>query len=144
SASGLYKIYRPTIGESIREMPLQELKDKYRKLTSLDRARSGWENEYEASSKQCMHGPRCKMGRFCSTGKRLQEVNVLGGLILPVWGTIEKALSKLVRHSHRRIRVVRIETTSDKRRVVGLLIPNEAVESVLEDLSWVPEERRDE
>jgi hypothetical protein len=29
-------------------------------------------------------------------GRRLQEVNVLGGLILPVWGTIEKALSKQV------------------------------------------------
>lgn len=41
-----------------------------------------------------MHGPNCKLGNFCTVGRRLQEVNVLGGLILPVWGTIEKALSK--------------------------------------------------
>lgn len=45
---------------------------------------------------QCMHGPNCKLGSFCTTGRRLQEVNVLGGLILPVWGTVEKALSKQV------------------------------------------------
>lgn len=41
-----------------------------------------------------MHGPNCKLGNFCTVGRRIQEVNVLGGLILPVWGTIEKALSK--------------------------------------------------
>jgi hypothetical protein len=43
-----------------------------------------------------MHGPNCKLGNFCTVGRRQQEVNVLGGLILPVWGTIEKALSKQV------------------------------------------------
>ncbi|KAK4398778.1 protein FORGETTER 1 [Sesamum angolense] len=137
SASGMYKIYRPNLGESIREMPLAELKDKYRKLSALEKAHSGWEDEYEVSSKQCMHGPNCKLGNFCTTGRRLQEVNVLGGLILPVWGTIEKALSKQARQSHKRIRVVRIETTLDNQRIVGLLIPNAAVESVLQDLAWV-------
>lgn len=45
---------------------------------------------------QCMHGPNCKIGNFCTVGRRLQEVNVLGGLILPVWGAVEKALSKQV------------------------------------------------
>ncbi|KAL8461796.1 hypothetical protein ACS0TY_033048 [Phlomoides rotata] len=137
SDSGMYKIYRPTLGESIREMPLAELKDKYRKLSALEKARSGWEGEYEASSKQCMHGPNCKLGNFCSTGRRLQEVNLLGGLILPVWGTIEKALSKQARQSHKRIRVVRVVTTSDNQRIVGLLIPNAAVQTVLQGLAWV-------
>ncbi|GER39294.1 RING/FYVE/PHD zinc finger superfamily protein [Striga asiatica] len=84
---------------------------------------------------QCMHGPKCKLGNFCTTGRRLQEANVLGGLILPVWGTIEKALSKQFRQSHKRLRVVRIETTADSQRIVGLLIPNAAVESVLQGLS---------
>lgn len=37
--------------------------------------------------------------------------------------------------SHKRIRVVRIETTIDNQRIVGLLIPNSAVESVLQGLS---------
>lgn len=35
-----------------REMPLVELKDKYRKLSSLEKARRGWEDEYEVSLKQ--------------------------------------------------------------------------------------------
>ncbi|GAU35451.1 hypothetical protein TSUD_364070 [Trifolium subterraneum] len=139
STSGMYKIVRPPVGESNREMPLSELKSKYRKVSSLEKAQTGWEEEYEVSSKQCMHGPNCKIGNFCTVGRRLQEVNVLGGLILPVWGTIEKALSKQARLSHRRLRVVRIETTVDSKRIVGLLVPNAAVETVLQGLAWVQE-----
>jgi hypothetical protein len=52
AASGLFKIVRPAVGESIREMSLSELKTKYRKLSSLEKARTGWEDEYEVSSKQ--------------------------------------------------------------------------------------------
>lgn len=33
-------------------MPLAELKDKYRRISALEKARSGWEDEYEVSSKQ--------------------------------------------------------------------------------------------
>lgn len=139
STSGFFKIVRPAVGEAIREMPLSELRNKYRKISSLDKARSGWEDEYEVSSRQCMHGPNCKVGSYCTVGRRLQEVNVLGGLVLPIWNAIEKALSKQARQSHRRIRVVRIETTTDSQRIVGLLIPNAAVEVVLEDLAWVQE-----
>ncbi|KAE9592810.1 putative chromatin regulator PHD family [Lupinus albus] len=139
SDSGMYKIVRPPVGESIREMPLSELKTKYRKVSSLEKAQTGWEEEYEVSSKQCMHGPKCKIGNFCTVGRRLQEVNVLGGLILPVWGAVEKALAKQARLSHRRLRVVRIETTVDNQRIVGLLVPNAAVETVLQGLAWVQE-----
>ncbi|XP_019432321.1 PREDICTED: protein strawberry notch isoform X2 [Lupinus angustifolius] len=139
SDSGMYKIVRPAVGESIREMPLSELKTKYRKVSSLEKAQTGWEEECEVSSKQCMHGPKCKIGNFCTVGRRLQEVNVLGGLILPVWGAIEKALAKQARLSHRRLRVVRIETTVDSQRIVGLLVPNAAVETVLQGLAWVQE-----
>lgn len=139
SSSGMYKIFRPAVGEAVREMSVAELKDKYRKTMSLEKAHFGWKDEYEVSSKQCMHGPNCKVGSFCTVGKRIQEVNVLGGLILPIWGTIEKALSKQARQSHRRIRVVRIETTTDTQRIVGLLVPNAVVPTVLQDLAWVQE-----
>ncbi|XP_024977453.1 protein FORGETTER 1 isoform X5 [Cynara cardunculus var. scolymus] len=135
-SSGMFKIFRPAVGEALREMSTAELKDKYRK-TSLEKAHSGWKDEYEVSSKQCMHGPNCKLGSFCTVGRRIQEVNVLGGLILPIWGTIEKALSKQARQSHRRLRVVRIETTTDNQRIVGLLVPSAVVGSVLQDLAWV-------
>ncbi|KAG8066204.1 hypothetical protein GUJ93_ZPchr0004g38165 [Zizania palustris] len=131
SIEGMYKIIRPAIGEALREMPLTELKGKYRKVSSIEKISKGWQDEYDASSKQCMHGSKCKMGSYCTVGRRLQEVNILGGLILPVWGAIEKALAKQVRQIHKRIRVVRLETTNDNQRIVGLLIPNSAVESVL-------------
>nr|GEX46630.1 protein FORGETTER 1 isoform X2 [Tanacetum cinerariifolium] len=134
---GMFKIFRPAVGEVVREMSITELKDKYRKTISLEKAQGGWKDEYEVSSKQCMHGPKCKLGSFCTVGRRIQQVNVLGGLILPIWGTIEKALSKQARQSHRRLRVVRIETTTSDRRIVGLLVPNSVVGPVLQDLAWV-------
>ncbi|OEL18433.1 Protein strawberry notch-like protein 1 [Dichanthelium oligosanthes] len=137
STEGMYKIIRPAIGEALREMPSTELKSKYRKVSSIDKVSKGWQEEYDASSKQCMHGSKCKIGSYCTVGRRLQEVNILGGLILPVWGTIEKALAKQVRQVHKRIRVVRLVTTNDNQRIVGLLIPNSAVESVLTGLQWV-------
>nr|CAB3488213.1 unnamed protein product [Digitaria exilis] len=144
SSEGMYKIIRPAIGDALREMPSTELKSKYRKVSSIDKVGKGWQEEYDASSKQClftsfqcMHGSKCKIGSYCTVGRRLQEVNILGGLILPVWGTIEKALAKQVRQVHKRIRVVRLVTTNDAQRIVGLLIPNSAVESVLTGLQWV-------
>ncbi|TVU15826.1 hypothetical protein EJB05_39365 [Eragrostis curvula] len=137
STEGMYKIIRPAIGEALREMPLTELKSKYRKVSSIDKVSKGWQEEYDASSKQCMHGSKCKIGSYCTVGRRLQEVNILGGLILPVWGTIEKALAKQIRQIHKRVRVVRLVTTNDNQRIVGLLIPNSAVESVLTGLKWV-------
>lgn len=45
---------------------------------------------------QCLHGLKCKVGSGCTVGRRVQQMNILGGLILPVWGTVEKALSKQV------------------------------------------------
>jgi len=137
STEGMYRIIRPAVGEASREMPLVELKSKYRKVSSVDKVGKGWQEEYDASSKQCMHGPKCKLGSHCTVGRRLQEINILGGLILPVWGAVEKALAKQVRQIHKRIRVVRLETTNDNRRFVGLIVPNSAVESVLEGLQWV-------
>ncbi|CAI0555414.1 unnamed protein product [Linum tenue] len=142
SNDGFYESKREWLGKRHfilvfeREMSLSELRSKYRKLSSLEKARSGWEDEYEVSSRQCMHGPNCKVGIYCTVGKRVQEVYVLGGIILPVWGTIEKALSRQARQSHKRLRVVRLETTADSQRIVGILVPSGAVESVLEDLSW--------
>jgi hypothetical protein len=137
SSEGMYKVIRPAVGEASRVMPLVELKSKYRKVSSIDKIGKGWQEEYDASSKQCMHGPKCKLGSSCTVGKRLQEINILGGLILPVWGVIEKALAKQARPVHKRIRVARLETTNENQRYVGLIIPNAAVESVLEGLQWV-------
>ncbi|GJN36708.1 hypothetical protein PR202_gb25595 [Eleusine coracana subsp. coracana] len=89
STEGMYKVIRPAVGEASREMPLVELKSKYRKISSIDKIGKGWQEEYDAASKQA-------------------------------------------RRVHKRIRVARLETTSDNQRFVGLIIPNTAVELVLE------------
>ncbi|XP_072081067.1 protein FORGETTER 1 [Arachis hypogaea] len=138
SVSNMYKIVRPTVGESFRDMHLSELKRKYKKVSCLKNAQKGWEVEYNVSSKQCMHGPKCKLGNFCTVGRSRQEVNILGGAILPLWRAIEKALSLQFRRNHRRLRVVRIETSADNQHIVGVLVPNAAVKSVLQGLEWVP------
>ncbi|KAJ3693490.1 hypothetical protein LUZ60_008970 [Juncus effusus] len=137
STPGHFKIIRPNVGEAVREMPLAELKGKYRKASSVDKVAKCWQEDFDTSSKLCMHGLKCKIGSYCTIGKRLQEVYILGGLILPLWRNIEKTLNKQARASHRRIRVVRLETTGEEsRRIVGLQIPNGAVDSVLEGLTW--------
>ena len=111
-----------------------------------------------------MHGAKCKVGAACTVGRRVQEMYILGGLILPVWGTVEKALSKQVyklvanlarlyvkehvhltlqmsfvqvRASHRRLRVVWLETSSESQRIVGLHIPNPAVNAVISGMAFI-------
>lgn len=130
-----FRVFRPASGEAPREMSLSELRSKYIKESSLDRAKAGWLEDFTISADQCLHGPKCKLGSGCTIGRRVQQVHILGGLILPVWGTVEKALSKQIRKSHKRLRVVRLETTTEGRRIVGLHIPNTAVEAVLSGLT---------
>jgi hypothetical protein len=52
STEGMYRVIRPAVGEALREMPLVELKSKYRKVSSIDKIGNGWQEEYDASSKQ--------------------------------------------------------------------------------------------
>jgi hypothetical protein len=139
-----FRVFRPASGEAPREMPISELRSKYTKVSSLDQAKPGWLEDFTISADQCLHGPKCKMGSSCTIGRRVQQVHILGGLILPVWGTVEKALSKQVRKSHKRLRVVRLETTSEGRRIVGLHIPNAAVEVVLAGLNDLQAKGMDE
>ncbi|KAG0590125.1 hypothetical protein KC19_1G074000 [Ceratodon purpureus] len=135
SSPKAFRVFRPASGEAPREMSFTELRSKYTKVSSSDQAKAGWTEDFTISADQCLHGPKCKMGSSCTIGRRVQQVHILGGLILPVWGTVEKALSKQVRKSHKRLRVVRVETTTEGRRIVGLHIPNTAVDAVLTGLN---------
>eukprot|EP00271_Cylindrocystis_brebissonii_P007125 TRINITY_DN20291_c0_g1_i1.p1 TRINITY_DN20291_c0_g1~~TRINITY_DN20291_c0_g1_i1.p1 ORF type:complete len:478 (+),score=90.86 TRINITY_DN20291_c0_g1_i1:186-1436(+) len=132
-----FVVFRPPTGQTAREMPLAELSTKYMKMASTEAARAGWQEEYITSGSQCMHGPKCKVGTtICTVGRRVQHVHILAGLVFPVWGSVELALSKQVRLSHRRLRVVRIETSGDDcRRIVGIHVPTPAIEMVLTGLA---------
>ena len=80
-----------------------------------------------------MHGPKCKTGASCTVGRRVQLLHILAGLIFPIWGTIEHALSSQERAIHRRLRVYRLETSgADPKRIVGVHIPAPALDAVME------------
>ncbi|GBG72349.1 hypothetical protein CBR_g11926 [Chara braunii] len=134
SGTRMFKIYRPPSGAAPREMPEAEFKSKYKKLSSKDTAADGWKREYQILANQCMHGPKCKIGPICTVGRRVQEMHLLGGLILPVWGTVESVLARQERITHRRLRVVQLETTDDGRRLVGIHVPNSAIHAILSQL----------
>ena len=44
-------------------------------------------------------------------GHRLRELQILSGLVLPIWPEVEKVLKQQSRVYERRLNVVRIETT---------------------------------
>lgn len=74
-----------------------------------------------------------------SKESRLQEVNVLDGVIIPVWGNIQMDLSKQVRQILKKICIVRVEAISDKRHIVRLLVSNAIVKIVLQGVTSVKE-----
>nr|CAD1821756.1 unnamed protein product [Ananas comosus var. bracteatus] len=65
-------------------MPLAELKNKYRKVSSIEKASKGWQDEYEVSSKQI------KLYLIPHNFSIVDKDIVLGGLILPVWKNYRK------------------------------------------------------
>ena len=117
------------------------------------------------SELQFMHGPKCKLGSFLygrqkntaskctwwpyspNLGNNWEgsiktgNYQVIGSIYsfssqLPDVICEFKIYWKQARQSHRRLRVVRIETTTDNRRIVGLLVPNAVVGPVLQGLSF--------
>jgi hypothetical protein len=48
-------------------MPLVELKSKYRKVSSVDKVGKGWQEEYDASSKQVILSSIISLNIDCNT-----------------------------------------------------------------------------
>eukprot|EP00897_Mesotaenium_endlicherianum_P005981 jgi/Mesen1/5410/ME000269S04553 len=116
-----------------------ELAAKYEECKSDEIARKGWCAEFDDSADQCMHGAKCKVGPACTVGKRVLTVHIIGGLVFPIWPTLEQALAKQERLAHRKLRVVRLEA-SDGRRIVGVHVPNPAIAAVLAGLEKLRQE----
>eukprot|EP00899_Mesostigma_viride_P003167 jgi/Mesvir1/12851/Mv05881-RA.1 len=127
------RIFRPATGAGQRDMKLSELTAKYVKVPA-EEIKGLWDQAYDTAKDQCLHGRKCKLGRACEVGRRLQAVHVLGSVIVPLWGQVESVLMRQAHASKRGIKVVRVETTTDKRRVVGIQIPEDCVPSLVEGL----------
>ncbi|KAK3751828.1 hypothetical protein QZH41_013286, partial [Actinostola sp. cb2023] len=86
----LYGIYRPSTGLQTKQENIQEIKKKYKKVTSVE-AKAFWINQYESSFSQCSHAywkgncKRSTLGLSCEVGLRRRSFNILSGSVLSVW-----------------------------------------------------------
>ena len=125
------------MGSTRSEAKLHDLRNRYVRCEDLAEAARLWGASYRISEKQCFHGANCKRGATCQVGKRVQEMHVLGGVVLPLWDVVQKGLLAQKRQSERRLRLVRVTADppegegGEARRVVGIHLPLGAVEEVL-------------
>eukprot|EP00096_Caligus_rogercresseyi_P012895 TRINITY_DN5561_c0_g1_i2.p1 TRINITY_DN5561_c0_g1~~TRINITY_DN5561_c0_g1_i2.p1 ORF type:complete len:818 (-),score=270.21 TRINITY_DN5561_c0_g1_i2:358-2670(-) len=142
----MFVIYRPNTGQQVKNESLSELKKKYKKV-SPDEAEPHWNGQFTSSTKICSHAywrGKCKnitLGIHCEVGLRRKTYNVLAGSVLTVWTQVETVLT----HDGNRkgtgskMQVVRLKLDSGKR-IVGTLIPNSAMTSILRVLEADSEE----
>lgn len=109
-------------------------------LAAMDEG-NGTEDEDEGARLQPA-APSAK--EFKYRGTRFQEHFVVSGLLLPVWQAVENSLLRQHRQVDRAFRVIRAVTTGDApRRLVGIAVPESALETLQEQLEIVAKEIRD-
>ncbi|KAK9819870.1 hypothetical protein WJX72_003467 [[Myrmecia] bisecta] len=118
-----YTVVRPLTGQAGKHMAGEELLGRHVKLPEAD-ARRLWALAYEQAGRRADGSAKA--------GSRVRELLVIGGLVLPVWEVVEKALVKQQRVIDRKMQVMRLQTTGESsRRLVGMLIPEPALEEIL-------------
>jgi hypothetical protein len=136
-----FGVTRPNTGASFFDLDREELRQKYQHCGSdPEAAREGWTALYDATLGACMHGPGCGKGAECAVGRRLAEITVLTGAVVPAWGALEAVLK---RHEHslaksdRSMRAVRVQLADDDggAALVGIRYPERHLEEVLARLA---------
>lgn len=124
-----FHFVRPCTGRLPRAVDQSELLHKYERI-SPEAGRLLWQEAWRTSDKD-HHGPNASL--------RWREVRLIGGLVLPVWDTVERALRHQTRAVDRRLHVVRIMLTGEEsRRLVGMQIPAAAVDEIVAGLRSSP------
>ena len=82
---------------------------RYEKLSESD-AEDLWGTAYTAA------GDTFDLGASFRPGQRFREVLLIGGLVLPVWNVVRTALSRMEKAAERRMQVLRIQTTGERKR----------------------------
>ena len=94
------RTWRPGIGES--RMLISDFRLKYKPIAMEQNgdAQAGmrvveklWNAEFTDRAKNCMHGPNCKNKAKCTVGKRVLDKHILGGAVVPLWGSIEQIVN---------------------------------------------------
>ncbi|XP_037624825.1 protein strawberry notch homolog 2 isoform X1 [Sebastes umbrosus] len=135
-------VYKPNIGKQTHPESLDNLQQRYRKVTP-EEARDSWENQFTFSFKKCSHANwngKCKKieeGQECLQGMRLRQYHMLCGALLRVWKRVSDVVSDITSSSI--LQIVRLKTKQHNKQV-GIKIPENCVPRVREELLQMDEE----
>ncbi|XP_029284930.1 strawberry notch homolog 2b isoform X2 [Cottoperca gobio] len=135
-------VYKPNIGKQTHPESLDNLQQRYRKVTP-EEARDSWENQFTFSFKKCSHANwngKCKKieeGHECLQGMRLRQYHMLCGALLRVWKRVSDVVSDVTSSSI--LQIVRLKTKQHNKQV-GIKIPENCVARVREELLLMDEE----
>uniref|UniRef100_A0A672U3W9 Protein strawberry notch homolog 2 n=1 Tax=Strigops habroptila TaxID=2489341 RepID=A0A672U3W9_STRHB len=134
-------LYKPNIGKQRQAESLDSLQKKYRRVLP-EEAKEHWESSYHFSLKKCNHAAwnrSCKLiqeGKECFQGMRLRHYYMLCGALLRVWSRIASIMADITNSSY--LQIVRLKT-KEKKKQVGIKIPESCVRKVLEELKQMDE-----
>ncbi|VDK20829.1 unnamed protein product [Taenia asiatica] len=141
----LYRVYRPNTGMQSEPMEYGKLTEQYVKVSNPTDCQEHWSTIYDESATKCIHliqrnhcsrlnvrNPQGRSG-ICEVGLRERTYYVLSGSVMNVWTHVERALTNRAGNSPS-MQVVRLKP-KDGKRIVGVLIPQDGVEAVLDCLN---------
>uniref|UniRef100_A0A8C2PQ48 Protein strawberry notch homolog 2 n=1 Tax=Cyprinus carpio TaxID=7962 RepID=A0A8C2PQ48_CYPCA len=126
-------IYKPNIGKQAQTESLDNLQQKYHKVTP-EEAQDSWENQFTFSFRKCSHANWCKRveeGQECLMGTRLRQYHMLCGALLRVWKRVSDVVADITNSSI--LQIVRLKT-KDSSKQVGIKIPENCVPKVHQEL----------
>ncbi|XP_058393814.1 protein strawberry notch homolog 2 isoform X2 [Diceros bicornis minor] len=132
----LFTVYKPNIGRQSQPETLDGLCRKFHRVAA-EEAREHWESSYSFSLTHCSHtlwNRPCRLvqeGKDCVQGLRLRHHYMLCGALLRVWGRIAAVMADVTSSSY--LQIVRLKT-KDKKKQVGIKIPEGCVRRVLQEL----------
>ncbi|XP_063259292.1 protein strawberry notch homolog 2 isoform X1 [Prinia subflava] len=135
-------LYKPNIGKQSQPESLDSLQKKYRRVPP-EEAKEHWESSYHFSLKNCNHAvwnKSCKLiqeGKECFQGMRLRHYYMLCGALLRVWSRIASIMADITSSSY--LQIVRLKT-KEKKKQVGIKIPESCVHRVREELKQMDED----
>ncbi|XP_061457089.1 protein strawberry notch homolog 2 isoform X2 [Rhineura floridana] len=136
-----FTLYKPNIGKNSQPETLESLLKKYRQVSPED-AKDHWEANYAFSFEHCSHAVwnrNCKVvqeGKECFQGTRLRHYYMLCGALLRVWSKIASIMADVTNPCY--LQIVRLKT-KEKKKQVGIKIPESCVQQVLKELKQMDE-----
>ncbi|XP_048197755.1 protein strawberry notch homolog 2 isoform X2 [Perognathus longimembris pacificus] len=131
-----FTVYKPNVGRQNHLETLDSLCRRFHRVTA-EEAREHWESNYTYSLTHCSHtawNQHCRLvqeGKDCTQGLRLRHHYMLCGALLRVWGRIAAVMADVSSSSY--LQIVRLKT-KDKKKQVGIKIPESCVRRVLQEL----------